>query len=579
MSSMLEQLWPVFLAEVTEQLESLALRLDRRAEPPDVNALFRDFHTLKSSFSMVDLRLLVDLAHACEDVLHGVRRQNNAVTPDIKMLLLETVDWLKQQLALASPGQYPDQPNDSLLARLAPFRPAHTDDDSDSTITTTAIPPPAEPMPKSESLLEQERDALAVTHLRVSSDALDELVTQVNAMSRDAAALVNCLHDDSTLALLTTLKQQQTDHAPSTQAVQTLLQQCATIDDALHNALDTVQQSILTLREIPLSTVLNRLPRIVRRRAGELDKPTQLLMSGGDLLIDKGMIDEITEPLVHILQNAIDHGIETQAERADAGKPPMATLQITASERDGRLCIEVEDDGRGIDWRTVREKVLQKGLGNATDERPDYWLAFLFSREYHEHGYTAGASASGLDRVRQRLTAIGGAMDIRSEAGKGTRMIMHIPVSLAIQRVMLAEAAGQTFALPLRHIGEVTRLRTALVDDMAGQPVMELRGNPLPLYPLGHLLDLPQADEQLDDRQDVMVVHHGSRCIGLVVDRIHSRQELFLRELHADLRTIPGVGGASLLGNGEVVIILDPDALFSLASRRPWHWPAANVEA
>lgn len=507
---------------------------------------------------MVDLRLLVELAHACEDVLHGLRRQSSPLTTDIITLLLETVDWLKQQLALASPGHYPDQPNPALLARLAPFRPT-TEDNTAPAPTSSPDTPAAAPLPKTDSLLEQEREALAVTHLRINSDELDNLVTQVNTLSRDAAALVQQLREDN--------------HAPTAARLTDVLQQCTVLDNALRRTLDDVQHSVLALREIPLSTVLNRLPRIVRKRAGELDKPVQLLMNGGDLLIDKGMIDDITEPLVHILQNAIDHGIETAAERQAAGKSPSANIQITASEHNGQLRIDVEDDGRGIDWRLIRDKVRQKGLGDPTEDRSDYWLSFLFSREYHAHGYSVGTSASGLDCVRQRLTAIGGTMDLRSDVGHGTRIIMRVPVSLAIERVMLVNVANQVFAIPLRYIGEVTRLRTALIENMNGQPLMELRGNPLPLYPLGHLLNLPHTRMALHDQQDVMVIHHEQRQIGLVVDQLHSRQELFLRELHPDLRQIPGVGGVSLLGSGEVVIVLDPAALFSLAQQRPWLLP------
>jgi two-component system chemotaxis sensor kinase CheA len=571
MSSLLEQLWPVFIAEATEQLDNLQAELDGQEGAQDIDALFRDFHTLKSSFSMVDLRVLVDLAHACEDVLHGLRRSGSHVTPEIKSLLLETADWLKQQLALASPGHYPLLAHESLLTRLAPFRPP---EEGDPENTLTAAPAAATPPPsKADSLLEQEREALAITNLRINSDKLDELVTRVGIMSQQTAALVHQLQQE-----------QDTDNTPSDaiffEQFAALHHRLSVAESEIHNTLNGIQQAALGLREIPLSTVLNRLPRIVRKRAGDLDKQVQLQIDGGDLLIDKGMIDEITEPLVHILQNAIDHGIETPAARLASGKPALASLHITATEYNDLLRIEVTDDGCGIDWKSIRNKVIQKGLaaGHHENTHPEFWLAYLFSREYHQLDNGTDENTSGLDLVRHRLTSIGGTMDINSEAGVGTRMVMRMPVSVAIQSVMLVETAGQTYALPLRNIQEICNTQGAMFDTLEDQPIVEVRGNPLPLYPLSHLLQLEQHATPLQAQEEILILQHDQHWLAIAVDRLIGRQDLFVRDLHADLRGIPGIGGASLLGNGQVVIILDAEALFALAKKRPRYATAQATE-
>lgn len=609
MSSMLEQLWPVFLAETSEQLQTLESALDRHdrtGTTPDIDALFREFHTLKSSFSMVDLQLLVAVAHAGEDVLHGLRQTETPVDKAIKSLLLETVDWLKEQLEQATPGNYPSASNDSLLARLAPYRPIEDADaqaTTDNTLTGTtqseeALPQPT-PAPKAASLLDEERESLAISTLRISSSKLDDLVTHVSSIAQQEAALSQCINDTKLRAMLSAAK-----HALARRDRQALIhtfntfqlfrQQLLEAESALHSDATHIQQTVLDLRVIPLSTVFNRLPRIVRKRAGDLDKPVQLMIDGGDISIDKGMIDEVTEPLVHILQNAIDHGIETADERKALEKPPTATITIHAIERSGVLQIDIRDDGRGIDFRQIRERVVQKGIARADDNNPlpEYWLAFLFTREYHQHAYDIEEeNLSGLDRVRTRLTAIGGSMSLKSEHGLGTHITMRVPVTVAIQSVMLVQADAQTLAIPIRNILEIVSTTHAQLQVENGQSLFLLRGNPLPVFHVNQLVPFDKTyntDQQTHETQhsavqwtvdgqqrlELLILQHDIDSIALAVDAVLERQDLFVRAIHPDIRHIPGVGAVSLLGNGKVVIILDTENLFALARQKPQHLPA-----
>lgn len=616
MSSMLEQLWPVFLEETSEQLQTLESALDRHdrtGATPDIDALFREFHTLKSSFSMVDLQLLVAVAHAGEDVLHGLRQTETPVDKAIKSLLLETVDWLKEQLEQATPGNYPSASNDSLLARLAPYRPIEDEvhsDTSDNADVQAALDKPIagtpqseealpKPAPKAASLLDEERESLSISTLRISSSKLDDLVTHVSSIAQQEAVLSQRINDNMLRATLTAAKhalarrdRQALVHTFNT--FQLFRQQLLEAESALQSDVSHIQQAVLDLRVIPLSTVFNRLPRIVRKRAGDLGKPVQLVIDGGDISIDKGMIDEVTEPLVHILQNAIDHGIETADERKALEKPATATITIHAIEHSGVLQIDIRDDGRGMDFRQIRERVIQKGIARADDHNPspEYWLAFLFTREYHQHTYdTEEENLSGLDRVRTRLTAIGGSMSLNSEHGLGTHITMRVPVTVAIQSVMLIQTGAQTLAIPIRNILEIVSTSHTQLQVEKGQSLFFLRGNPLPVFHINQLVpfdkpyhtDQPTQEKQYSSAQwtvdgqqrvELLILQHDIHSIALAVDAVLERQELFVRAVHPDIRHIPGVGAASLLGNGKVVIILDTENLFALARQKPHLLPA-----
>lgn len=580
MSSMLETLWPVFLAEVGEKLDALESLLGEPADT-DVDALFREFHTLKSSFAMVDFQVMVDLAHACEDVLHAVRKHGGGIDQGIRRLLTEAVDWMKQQMAEASPGQYPQQPNESLLGRLSPHR-ASVQEAAAEGEAPAPLPAAPEPEPVAVDALAEEKEALAIDTLRISSQALDHLVTNVGQLAQQEGALSHVIQHDSLALALAQARQavQALANGQASDAERTALEQLLARfaryrqellqrEAEIQVAISSIQQDVLDLRVIPLSTIFNRLPRIVRKKAGDAGRHVQLVIDGGEVAIDKGMIEVIAEPLIHLLHNAVVHGIEPPAERRETGKPEVAVIDIRATELGSLLRIEVSDDGRGIDYRQVRQKAIAKGFARADDtqDEPAYWLNYLFAQGLNadnQHRIT------GLDTVRNNLAGIGGSIEVDSEPGRGTRFVMYLPVTVAIQSVMVVRARAQTFAIPTRTVQEIVTVSRGALQVLNHQAALLLRENMLPVYHLGHLLQLPaESAAPAADALVLLVLQHDTHSLALAVDSIIGRQELFLRDIHADLRAIPGVGGVSLLGNGEVVIILDNENLFSLARRKP----------
>ncbi len=577
MSSMLEQLWPVFLAEVSEKLDTVeSLIITANNNPTNIDALFREFHTLKSSFSMVDFQMPMELAHACEDVLHGMRKTNGIPTEDIRKYLLEAIDWIKQQLAIASPGQYPQQANETLLAQLAPFRVMEDEFSAEEPFQTqqTELDEKEELAAKK---MAEEKEALSVDTLRINSNSLDNLVTNVSQLALKENALSNTIHDERINQTLTQARQQlqrlRAGENVNTVAISELLQiftqyrqELTQADVSIQATINNIQQEVMDLRVIPLSTIFNRLPRIIRQKANAAGKQVQLIIEGGDISIDKGMIEIISEPLIHLLHNAVTHGIETTEDRQALGKPDMSRISILASEKNNLLHIEVIDDGRGIDYLRIREKAILQGLAKENDEHqePEYWLNFLFLQ-----GLSAGNAnrATGLDIVRNQLSSIGGSINIHSKPYNGTHFVMRMPVTVAIQSAILVMASTQTFAIPSRYLIEIIEVSHDNLQTMQNQLAVDLRGNMLPVYHLDKLLalDKTRKNSEASPMLMLLILQNDNHCIALAIDNVLGKQEFFLRDIHPDLRNIPGIGGISLLGNGNAVIILDCDNLFALA--------------
>ncbi len=580
MSSMLEQLWPIFLDEVSEKLDAVeSMIISASNDHADIDALFREFHTLKSSFSMVDFRVLMELAHACEDVLQALRKNRHIPDQEIRKHLLDSIDWMKQQLAMASPGQYPQQTNEALLERLAPFR-TQEDDSYDNAAPAQHIETEKNYESASKKIIE-EKEALAVETLRISSRNLDNLVTNISQLALKENAMSSTVNEEQIISLLAQARQQlqklQSGEKVNSDIMENLLmvfsdyrQTLLQTDLSIQASIANIQQAVLDLRIIPLSTIFNRLPRIVRQKANTAGKQVQLIIEGGEVSIDKGMVEIISEPLIHLLHNAIMHGVESTPDRLAAGKTDTSRVSIIASEQGSLLRIEVSDDGQGIDYRSIREKAIHKGFAQANDEHqdPGYWLNFLFT-----HGFNSENThrTTGLDIVREQLSGIGGAIDIFSTPGSGTRFVMRMPVTVAIQSALIVSAAEQTLAIPTRHLIEIIELPHNNLKIWQNQPAIDLRGNMLPVYSLSNLLDIKTKKINTLSSPMIMllILQNESSCIALAVDDVLGRQELFLRDTHQDIRNIPGVSGISLLGNGNAVIILDCENLFRLARIKP----------
>ncbi len=352
-------------------------------------------------------------------------------------------------------------------------------------------------------------------------------------------------------------------------------------EELISGLLSRLHQSALELRVVPVDVVFNRLPRMVRDLAQQHGKSVELVLEGRDVRIDKSMVEALADPLLHMVRNALDHGIEPPEERRAAGKPERAQLTVRAAQHASQIRIEIADDGRGLDAEAIRAKAISHGLVSPAR------AAALADAEVFPFIFEAGLSTApvvtetsgrgvGMDVVSATVRRLNGTIEISSERGRGTTFTLVLPVSAALQNALIVRVGNQSLAIPERHILAVAEIDTGAIRLIGDHRSILHRQAMLPLYELGGLLGMP-SDRVMTGRasEPIVVTGNGRQMIGLEVDAIERRQELFLKNLDPRLARFPGIGGASVLGDGRVVLVLDGEELIELAARGVGRAPAA----
>jgi two-component system, chemotaxis family, sensor kinase CheA len=329
--------------------------------------------------------------------------------------------------------------------------------------------------------------------------------------------------------------------------------------------LTEMQDGILEVRMVPLGQVFDRLARVVRQISREVDKEIRLVITGAETEIDKLIVEELSDPLMHMIRNAIDHGIEPLEARREVGKPPAGTIALNAFQKGNHVMIEIEDDGRGIDEEALLGKAVQLGKierGQESDLSRDEILALIFLPGVSTRGEANDVSGRGvgMDIVKTNIARLGGVIDVQSEQGIGTKMTITLPITLAIVSALVIRAADQTFALPLSSVSEAISFDPSGVRTVDGREVMTLRGTTLPLCRLDRLLVLPKPQAS-SPRRFVVVASLGNRRLGLVVDHLYGQQDIVIKPLGKSLSDVRGFSGATELGDQRVGLVLDAAAL------------------
>lgn len=328
-----------------------------------------------------------------------------------------------------------------------------------------------------------------------------------------------------------------------------------------------LQETILNLRMVPVEQVFNRFPRMVRDLAKELNKNVQLEITGADTELDRTVIDEIGDPLVHLLRNALDHGLETPEERREKGKPETGHISLRAFYSGNHAFIEIADDGAGIS----RDKVLQKALKNGIIDRESadklsdaqvYDLLFASGFSTAEQVTDVSGRGVGLDVVRTKIESLGGSVSVQSEEGKGTTFSIQLPLTLSILTALLVRTGDETYAIPINSILETGKFDRSEIQKVHGQPVLRFRERIVPLVPLHEVFSVPQRDSGVhNDSVFVVIVKKGDQLTGLVVDELLGQQEVVLKSLGNYLNQVFAISGATILGDGRVALIVDTNAL------------------
>ncbi|MCF6097055.1 chemotaxis protein CheA [Thermovorax subterraneus] len=374
----------------------------------------------------------------------------------------------------------------------------------------------------------------------------------------DIERLDNLMNLVSELIIIKTRLEEQDRTPEHVQKRREALEYLARITSSLHDA-------VMKVRMIPIENVFNRFPRVVRDLSKELKKQVNLIIEGAETELDRTIIDEIGDPLVHLIRNAMDHGIETPEERIKKGKPQEGTLKLKAYHDGNNVVIEVSDDGRGVDLEKVLEKAQNLNLVDKVQGKKlkeNEILNFLFEPGFSTKEKVTDISGRGvgLDVVKTKIESLGGSVEVKTKKDEGTTFLIRLPLTLAIIQALMVELGKEKYAIPLSSIKEIVILQKEELRKVQNNEVILLRGNVIPILRLHQILDI-SAGESDEETLTVVIVKKGDKEVGLIVDNLLGEQEIVIKSLGNFLKNIKFIAGATILGNGQVALILDINAL------------------
>jgi two-component system chemotaxis sensor kinase CheA len=570
----------LFQSESREQLstmneELLALERAPTASEP-VSAVFRAVHTMKGMSATMGYATVTALAHELESLLDRVRHAEIVVDRYVTDALFAAVDALERAVEIEVGGGSAEEAAAPALARLRELAPSRASGERVPESTRELAIPTATQEFAIPTSTEEFRIPTSTQEFRIPTSTQEFAIpTSTQEFAIPGAARSPATRGPRTIRVelrrldgLTNLagellvaRGRLTDvaHELADPALDEALAQTSRLISDLHD-------QIMSSRMVPVGQVFDRFPRLVRDAAKSLGKEIELALEGRDIELDRSMLDEIGEPIVHLLRNAADHGIEQPDVRERAGKPRAGQLTLAVTRERQMVTMLVQDDGRGINRDRVLERARAEGLVDATVESlSDEDLVRIISRP----GFSTAASVTdlsgrgvGIDVVLTRVRALGGSVEIASEAGTGTRVTLRLPVTLAIVRALLARVDGEMYALPMTHVRETVELRQAARRRVQGREVMLLRDDVVPLLHFREIVGLPEAVfVSADGSTQVIVIECDGRRTGLVVDEFAGEQDIVVKGFDGVRDGLALFSGATILADGAPALIVDVSSL------------------
>lgn len=519
---------------LAEQVTDAFVELERRwrdGDPADelLASLAGRLHTVKGNSAMMGLAPMREIAHALEDACGRLARDADRRTDAAAALLVEGGGLLVDHVRQASPELDP-VPSVRFVERVREW-------------LTAAVPSPADAHP-------ERRRADRRGSGPAGADKVDSVV-RVDFRRLDA--------------LLEVLGEGLIQHSALAEAYRALSrrhrasEELARLDEtvvALEKTLKRLEATLMETRLLPIATVFGRFPRMVRDTAQAEGKRVRLLQSGGETPLDKAVLDRLGEPLLHLVTNAIVHGMESPEARRAAGKPDEGTVRLDASPQSGRVVIRVADDGRGLDEQAIRKKAESLGQdGRGEDAISLRSLIFLPGLSTADRVSTLAGRGVGLDVVAGAIHALGGTIDVETVRGQGTTFTLSLPVTLAIVRSLIVEIDQERFAVPLAHVAETVRAEPEAIREINHRGVTHWRGDLIHVADGGAVLGT--AGEQVTARRFYVVMSAAGKRRALLVDRLVGHQDVVVKGLDAALGRPDVVSGTTILGDGRVACIVD----------------------
>ena len=549
--------------ELVQQVEQDLLTLEDHADTEVLNRIFRGMHTIKGTSSFFGFEKLVELTHHAEDLLNQLRKGEFPVTREIIDALLRVNDQVRQMVQDVRTGNAAEYDLAPLLELLEACVPAV----GVPAVTVEATAPVAvaeaaeidDPVSaaaaaalSAEAAEEKAARALAAARpdssdtMRVEVRKLDYLVNLVGELVLERNRLLRISQDISS-ADGKDLDRQE--------ALATSTARLGFITDELQNA-------SLRTRMVPIDNLFRKLPRLVRELSHQVGKDVEIVISGQETEIDKTMIEHIHDPLVHILRNSLDHGIEDGIRRVESGKPAQGIIRVDARQQGDQIFVTIADDGRGIDPEIIRAKVVEKGLYSAEQassltRRELFDALFLPGFSTAERVNNLSGRGVGMDVVRTNLHRLNGSVEIESVMGRGTNITLKVPLTMAILPVLLVQVSDEIYAIPLRSVLETVRIEEGSVHRVEGNEVLMLRDSTVPLLRLAEVIGANR--KQASERAVILSIN--DQRIALAVEALIGQESTVIKPLSALLRDSRYVAGATITGDGRVRLVLDPNHL------------------
>ncbi len=518
-----------------------------------INTVFRSFHTIKGVAGFMNLTPIVHAAHNAEYLLDEARKQTIALNSSYLDLILESCDMMSQLLGVLEGGPAPKKMafdrHIAQLQRASKGERVETHKRGSAPVQSSASPSKSDAaQPAAEANATKKKPADA--SVKVNTGRLDNLVTMVGELVIAQQMVIQ----DPSVKLI------------DDQRFQRNMSQAAKI-------IRDLQEVAMSLRMVTLKGTFQKMARLVRDVSAKANKSVQFVMEGEDTELDRTVVEEIGDPLVHMIRNSCDHGIESAEDRVKVGKPPMGTLTLRAYHQGGSIIIEIQDDGKGLDRERILAKAIEKGI--YTPERdlkeiPDsevFNLIMLPGFSTAPKVTDISGRGVGMDVVRRNIEALRGKIEIHSVAGKGSTFKLSLPLTMAIIDGMIVRVGTQRYVVPTLAIEQSFRPTPDQIHTVAGQGEMALvRGSLLPIYRLNRIFDLNEGTTDVCEGLLIVLESNGTRCC-MLIDEIIGQQQVVIKRLGQGIEPLRGTSGGAILGDGRVALIIDVSGLLSEATQ------------
>lgn len=569
-----------FLLETKEILEKLDVDLMLLEKSPDdadlLNQIFRSFHTIKGTSGFLGLEKLPEVTHKCEDILNKLRKGEIKLNVHLMDGIILGYDTIKSLLKVIEEDKNEEIEVEHVISTLVGL----LDNLNGNTDVVKIVNEFSETIIAENYITEcQVNEAVATETLveKQVTEVVKETVAKTtnietkkteNTIRVDVDRLDALLNIASEIVLgrnrLSQLNSQYSLENEGSQFAKDLGDATKQIDLMTSE----LQLVVMKLRMIKIGKVFNRFPRVVRDMCKDLNKEVELIITGEETEVDKNLIEEINDPLVHLIRNSIDHGVESPDVRESKGKRRQGKVILSAEHEGNNIAIKVIDDGKGIDPEMLKEKAVQKGFisrekAKELSKQEAYNLIFHPGFSTAEVVTNVSGRGVGMDVVKTNVSKLRGTIAIESEIGVGTTMILRLPLTLAIISGMIVKSHGQAFVIPLHSVIEVLRVSSDDVKTVNGKEVVNLRDTILPVVSLNELISHNGNGHDESKWQYIVEVGIAEKRFGIKVDELIGQQEVVIKSLGEYLGKIDGIAGSSIMGDGTVIIILDINELFN----------------